>query len=58
MILYFSATGNTEYIAKELATRIDDACIGNCPVDAIKYGTITNGKEQYNFGKYKYVIDK
>lgn len=27
MILYFSATGNTEYIAKELAKRLDDDCI-------------------------------
>lgn len=28
MILYYSATGNTEYIAKELASRLDDECIG------------------------------
>ena len=27
MILYFSATGNTEYIAKELAARLNDECI-------------------------------
>lgn len=27
MILYFSATGNTEYIAEELAKRLDDECI-------------------------------
>ena len=27
MILYFSATGNTEYIAKELAKGLDDECI-------------------------------
>jgi len=27
MILYFSATGNTEYIAMELAKRLDDDCI-------------------------------
>lgn len=27
MILYFSATGNTEFIAKELAKRLDDECI-------------------------------
>ena len=27
MILYFSATGNTEYIAKELAKRLDDECV-------------------------------
>ena len=33
------------------------ACISNCPVDAIEYGTITQNKEAYNFGKYKYVIE-
>lgn len=33
------------------------ACISNCPVDAIEYGDIAKGKERYNFGKYKYVID-
>ena len=33
------------------------ACIGNCPTKAIEYGTITQDKEQYNFGKYHYVID-
>lgn len=27
MILYFSATGNTEFIAKELAKQLDDECI-------------------------------
>jgi flavodoxin len=27
MILYFSATGNTEFIAKELAKRLNDECI-------------------------------
>ena len=27
MVLYFSATGNTEYIAQELAKRLDDTCI-------------------------------
>lgn len=27
MVLYFSATGNTEYIAQELARRLDDDCI-------------------------------
>ena len=32
------------------------ACIGNCPTSAIEYGTITKGKERYNFGKYRYVI--
>lgn len=27
MVLYFSATGNTEFIAKELAARLDDECV-------------------------------
>lgn len=33
------------------------ACIGNCPVNAIEYGTITKDKEAYNFGKYQYIIN-
>ena len=33
------------------------ACIGNCPVEAIEYGTISQQKEPYRFGKYRYVID-
>lgn len=32
------------------------ACIGNCPVKAIEYGNITQKKEQYNFGKYDYIV--
>jgi len=31
------------------------ACIGNCPVEAIEYGNITQKKEKYNFGKYRYI---
>ena len=27
MVLYFSATGNTEFVAKELAKRLDDDCV-------------------------------
>ena len=27
MVLYFSATGNTEFIAKELAKKLDDECV-------------------------------
>ena len=27
MVLYFSATGNTEFIAKELARCLDDKCV-------------------------------
>ena len=33
------------------------ACIGNCPTEAIEYGTVTLDKEPYNFGKYRYVVD-
>jgi hypothetical protein len=33
------------------------ACIGNCPVEAIEYGTITQEKRPYNFGKYRYVVE-
>ena len=32
------------------------ACIGNCPAKAIEYGTITQNKEPYNFGQYRYVL--
>ena len=32
------------------------ACIGNCPTEAIEYGTITKDKEPYNFGKYYYIV--
>jgi len=34
------------------------ACIGNCPTEAIEYGTITLEKEPYRFGKYRYVVDE
>ena len=27
MVLYYSATGNTEYISKEIARRLDDECV-------------------------------
>ena len=33
------------------------ACIGNCPTEAIEYGTITQTKEKYNFGKYRHVLE-
>jgi ferredoxin/flavodoxin len=33
------------------------ACIGNCPTEAIGYGTITQGKTPYCIGKYKHVTD-
>ena len=32
------------------------ACIGNCPAESIEYGTITQTKEKYNFGKYRHVV--
>lgn len=32
------------------------ACICNCPTEAIDYGTITQKKEKYNFGKYRHVV--
>ncbi len=34
------------------------ACIGNCPTEAIEYGAITQKKERYNFGKYRYVAEQ
>lgn len=34
------------------------ACIGNCPVQAIGYGTITDTKIPYNIGQYKHLTDK
>ena len=34
------------------------ACIGNCSLEAIEYGTITKDKSPYNFGKYDYVVNK
>ena len=34
------------------------ACIGNCPVRAIEYGAVTENKEPYNFGKYRYVVEE
>ncbi len=33
------------------------ACIGNCPVSAIEYGTITQNKEHYRFETYRYVLE-
>jgi len=32
------------------------ACIGNCPSETIEYKNITQKKEKYNFGKYRYVV--
>ena len=32
------------------------ACIGNCPAEAIEYGTISQSKEKYHFGKYRHVV--
>ena len=33
------------------------ACICNCPTEAIEYGKITQKKEKYNFGKYRYITE-
>ena len=33
------------------------ACIGNCPKEAIEYGTVSQSKEKYNFEKYSYVVN-
>lgn len=32
------------------------ACIGNCPVEAIEYGNITQNKEKYSFRKYRHIV--
>ncbi len=32
------------------------ACIGNCPTEAIEYGTISRDKEKYRFSKYAHVV--
>lgn len=45
MILYFSATGNTKFVAEELAGCLDDEALDLC--DKIKqhdYGTIRSDK--------------
>ncbi len=34
------------------------ACIGNCPVNSIEYGNVTQNKERYIFKKYRYVVDE
>ena len=34
------------------------ACIAHCPTNAIEYGTVTQNKERYTFGKYHYVVDQ
>lgn len=34
------------------------ACIGNCPAEAIEYGTITQKKEPYNLGKYRHLLEE
>ena len=33
-------------------------CIANCPTLAIEYGNITQNKDKYTCGKYKYVLDE
>lgn len=34
------------------------ACIGNCPVEAIGYGKMTDVKTPYNIGQYQYLTDQ
>lgn len=34
------------------------ACIGNCPTRAIEYGNMTQEKAQYNFGKFRYIVEE
>ena len=34
------------------------ACIGNCPTEAIEYGTISLSKDKYRFSKYAHVVQE
>ena len=34
------------------------ACIGNCPTEAIDYGTITQNKDKYHFKKYSHFAQR
>lgn len=47
MILYFSGTGNSAYVAK----RVGMACICRCPTGAIEYGKHSEGLPRYVCGK-------
>ena len=47
MILYFSGTGNSAYVAK----RVGKACICRCPTGAIEYGKHSAGLPRYVCGK-------
>ena len=49
MILFFSVTGNTRYVAQTLA--------GMLEAEAIEYGGITPGKKRYLFKKYRYAAE-
>ena len=45
MILYYSATGNTEYIAQELAKQLNDECINLLPrIKQQDYSTLHSDK--------------
>ena len=39
MVLYYSATGNTEFIAKQIADRLDDQCLNL--LERIRTGDVT-----------------
>ena len=34
------------------------ACIGNCPTNAIEYGTVTREKGKYNFEEYRHFLNE
>ena len=45
MILYYSATGNTEFVARELAKRLDDECVALLPrIKAHDYSDLHSNK--------------
>ena len=49
MVLYFSATGNTEFIAKQIAARIGDECINIL-------GRVKSGNLELIYSKKPFVI--
>ena len=55
MIYYFSATGNSRWIAEQLASISDDIAldiINTCPEEAIQYGKSTLNRKRYELKKY------
>lgn len=47
MVLYYSATGNTQYIARELAKLLDDACLDLLP--RVKQGNLSPVRSEKPF---------